>query len=118
MSRYMKELTTTLTPDEIVRVTEQYCSGEGFQIKDWHGETVWQKGGGWAVTPQLIKVTPGSGAVRVEAWLAGFALLPGVYLGEMGLSGFWGWAVKAALKPRVAELERRLAGSATATGPA
>jgi hypothetical protein len=112
MSRYMNEFATALSAEDQVRVAEEYLLGEGFAVKDWRGETAWQKGGGWAVTPQFIKVTPGQGAVRVEAWLAGFALLPGMYIGEMGLSGFWGWAVKAALKPRVAEIERRLSGGA------
>lgn len=122
MSRYLNDLPTTLAADEIARITEEYMRGEGFQYKNWRGEMVWQKGEGFAVTPQFMKITPGQGAVRVEAWLAGFAFFPGVYAGEMGLTGFYGWAVKAALRPRVAEIERRLSGSAapapTGTAPA
>lgn len=115
MSRYVKDLATGLSPEEAMRVTEEYLRGEGFQYKNWRGEMVWQKGEGLMASPQFIRVSPGTGAVRVEAWIAGIALLPGIYIGESGIDGAWGFAVKAALKPRVAELERRLGATAAPT---
>ena len=115
MSRYVNEVPTSLSPQEIVAIATEYLRGEGFALKQRDGEEVWQKGEGWAVAPQFMKVVPGNGTAHVEAWHAGFALLPGVYFGEMDLTGAYGWAVKAALKPRVAEIERRLGGAAAPT---
>lgn len=51
--------------------------------------------------PTFIKISFFTGIVRVEAWLK-FALLPGVYVGEEGLEGALGFAVKGPLKQRVA----------------
>ena len=41
----------------------------------------------------------------MEAWLK-TALLPGVYAGEHGIDGVWGFAVKEILKGRVAQLQQ------------
>lgn len=116
MSRYVKVLQTGLTQQQARDIAAQYLQGEGFKYLQDRGENVWRKGVGWLAAPQFIKAEAApDGTVRVEAWTAGIALLPGVYGGEMDpMTGAYGWAVKAALKPRVAELERRLGGQAIA----
>lgn len=47
-------------------------------------------------------------SVGVQAWIK-FAILPGVYAGEMGLKGFWGIAIKKMLQARVNEMEYAIA---------
>ncbi|HEX9093670.1 MAG TPA: DUF2510 domain-containing protein [Coriobacteriia bacterium] len=108
MSRYVNDLPTALSRGQAGAVITEYLKGEGFVYGLERGEMVWRKGIGWLSSPQFMKVEPADGAVHLEAWMAGFAFLPGVYAGEQGLDGVYGWAVKAALKARVMELERRL----------
>lgn len=67
-------------------------------IKD---ENVWKKGKGVLTGPQYIKLTPlNDGTYILEAWVK-FAILPGVYVGEMGITGFFGAIPKSFLKARV-----------------
>ncbi|PKQ21357.1 MAG: hypothetical protein CVT66_00750 [Actinobacteria bacterium HGW-Actinobacteria-6] len=109
MSRYVKDLGTTMSRDAAWSVITTYLQGEGFDYRDERGEQVWRKGTGALTVPQFIKATPVDNAVHIEAWTATWALLPGVYTGEMDpTSGFYGAAPKAMLRPRIAELERRL----------
>ncbi|PKQ38811.1 MAG: hypothetical protein CVT59_01650 [Actinobacteria bacterium HGW-Actinobacteria-1] len=119
MSRYVKDLSTAVSRDEAWAVITAYLQGEGFEYRDERGEQVWRKGVGALTVPQFIKAEPADGLVHIEAWTAGYAFLPGVYVGEMDpTSGVWGAAPKAMLKPRIAELERRLLAAATAPAPA
>jgi sugar phosphate isomerase/epimerase len=117
MSRYSNTLQTGLTREQAQGIIDQYMRGEGFEYREERGEMVWRKGVGALVNPQFIKAEPGEGgAVLVEAWTAGVSLMPGVYGGEIDpMHGVYGAAVKAALKPRVIELERRLGGSPAVT---
>ena len=122
MSRYVKDLPTQMNRDQASWVITQYLTGQGFKYKDERGEMCWRKGVGWAA-PQFVKAEPGDGVVHIEAWIAGLAIVPGVYMGEQDLEGVYGFAIKAALKSRLAELEQRLSGpppvaAAPAPGPA
>jgi hypothetical protein len=108
MSRYVNELAALKSPEESDAIIERYLSGEGFRLKTRRdGEKFWQKGGGWVAAPQFVNTTVLGNKVKIEAWIK-FAWLPGVYSGEMGLTGFFGFAIKSALKKKVAELESRL----------
>ncbi len=86
--------------DDIRNVVTSYLSSEGFTNTTYKGEQVWKKGVGMVAAPQFLKVNFQNGQVQIEAWIK-YALLPGVYVGEMGLSGFVGVAVKKPLKERV-----------------
>jgi hypothetical protein len=96
--------------DEAWRVVCDYLGSQGFEQVDERGETVWRKGKGIATVPQFVKAVPADGSVHLEAWVSAIALVPGVYTGEQDLTGAWGFALKAALKNRVKELETRLGG--------
>jgi uncharacterized protein DUF2510 len=108
MSRYSSELRTTLSKEAAWEVVCGYLGSEGFKYLEEKTESVWRKGAGLATIPQFINVVPADGSVHLEAWLSAVAWVPGVYTGEQDLEGVWGFALKAALKKRVAELERRL----------
>lgn len=107
MSRYTNTIESSLTAEAVAGVTEQYLRGEGFALSIIDGQQVWKKGMGLLTGPQIILVRIVPGSVRIEAWIK-FALLPGVYIGEMGLDGFFGVIPKQALLSRVKELEKRL----------
>jgi hypothetical protein len=108
MSRYASDLRTTLGRDEAWRVICDYLRSQGFEQKEERGETVWRKGMGLATIPQFVRAVTADGSVHIEAWVSAVAIVPGVYTGEQDLSGFWGWAIKSALKDRVRKLEALL----------
>lgn len=100
MSRFMIDLPVN-QPEEFVRfVSQDFFAKEGFELSRYKQETVWRKGMGLLTCPQFMKVEYRGGVVHLEAWMSQFAL-PGIYLGEMGVTGVWGWAVKQTLKSRV-----------------
>lgn len=107
MSRYVNDIKTSKSPEEVCMIAEDYLSGEGFKKVDYQGEEVWKKGTGLALGPQFLKLIPGEGKVHVEAWIK-FAILPGVFLGEMDTEGFVGAAPKRKLRKRVMAIENSL----------
>ncbi|MRS12266.1 MAG: DUF2510 domain-containing protein [Actinobacteria bacterium] len=116
MSRYVKNLATGRSADEIMRIASEYLQSAGFVYKDERGEMCWRKGVGALAAPQFMKVEAAAdGTAHIESWMAGMALMPGVYGGEMDPSeGAYGFAVKAALMKKVRELEARLGGTPVA----
>lgn len=88
-------------PDDFIQfVSEDFLKKEGFVLTSLKGEVVWKKGVGVLSGPQFVKLQYSGGMVHLEAWIK-YAILPGVYCGEMGLDGAMGFAVKAALKNKV-----------------
>lgn len=107
MARYQADY-ATVRPDEWIRpIAEDFFKREGFVQTEYKGKLVWKKGSGWFAAPQYIQLEYGQGRLHIEAFLR-WVILPGVYGGEMGLSGFWGFAVKAMLQERVNNLIRLL----------
>lgn len=107
MARFVAEMPTG-KPDDMVRfIAEDYLNKEGFKQKIYKGEQVWKKGTGMLTAPQFIKFSTYQGNVHLEAWIKQ-AILPGVYVGEMGLNGAYGFAIKKLLKDRVDALARLL----------
>jgi hypothetical protein len=117
VTRYVADVQTSLSRHEARSLISGYLKQQGFTYGTQRGEAVWRKGGGTFVAPQFIKAEAGDGTVRVEAWIAGYVVLPGVYGGEQGLTGGYGWAVKSALRRRVEELEARLTGRFVEAAP-
>lgn len=108
MSRYVNEFATNKSSEEIGAIISGFMASEGFGYKDYSdGQKVWQKGDGWVAAPQYIRVLTKPGSIKVEAWIR-YAILPGVYAGEMNLQGFFAFAIKSMLKDRVTVLEQRL----------
>jgi len=103
MARYTNAIETAKSKQEVNQVTFDTLTKMGFKQKVKNGEQLWQKGGA-LIAPQFIKVTPEAGKAVVEGWLK-FSILPGVYYGEMDLKGAMGFAVKDALREKLAKLE-------------
>ena len=104
MARYINQLPLTKDPQILTQMIGDYLTREGFVNKTYQGELVWQKGIGLMTAPQFIKFGFTADSVIVEAWMK-YAILPGVYLGEMGIKGFFGFAMKAILRTRVKSVE-------------
>lgn len=116
VARFIAEMPTG-KPDDMVRfIAEDYLSKEGFKQKLYKGEAVWKKGNGLLTAPQFIKISSLQGHVHLEAWIKQ-AILPGVYVGEMGLDGAYGFAIKKVLKDRVDALARLLYQPLAAAAP-
>ena len=107
MSRYVNDIKTRKSKGEVNRFIGEYLRNEGFKMVDYEGEQIWKKGTGLALGPQFMKVISSPGKVHIEAWIK-FAILPGVFLGEMDTEGVFGAAPKRKLKKRVMAVERSL----------
>lgn len=104
MARYKNTIETDRDPDELEEDIEAYLKDEGFKRID-RDENIWKKGMGLVLGPQFIRFYAKPGRLKLEAWIK-FALLPGVYIGEMGIDGFFAYIPKKKLKARVIEIER------------
>ena len=102
MARYSMRFGTPMNPQQVQNYFESYLKSEGFEPYNNNGEICWKKGMGLLTAPQYLKLTPydNNGTYVLEAWLK-FALLPGVYVGEMGITGFVACVPKSLLKTRV-----------------
>lgn len=105
MARYVKDYTHYADPQASFEAVQQYLTAEGYEYLVFEGENVFKKGKGLLVAPRFIKVSFFQDVVRIEAWMK-YALLPGVYCGEIGLTGFVGSAGRAPLENVVQNLER------------
>ncbi len=103
MSRYIQSFTSALPEQQVNNCVATYLTSEGFELKAENGEYIWKKGVGMLTAPQYIKLSYQNGVYVIEAWLK-FAILPGVYVSEMGLTGFVGCIPKSMLKSRVDSL--------------
>jgi hypothetical protein len=103
MSRYINTISTNRKPEKLQRDIVAYLEESGFQLVDAE-LNVWQKGMGLLTGPQFVQFEVRDGELHLEAWIK-FALLPGVYLGEMGTDGFFAFIPKSQLKSRVQDIE-------------
>ena len=98
--RYQLNFPANRGDQDAQNVIGQYLTQEGFSLVMYKGEYVWKKGMGFFAAPQYVKAACQNGWVYLEAWLR-FAILPGVYVGEMGLTGFFAALPKKMLRDRV-----------------
>ena len=89
--------------DIVFNEIKNYLEFEGFEYVEYKGEYVFQKGEGWFVAPTFVKVGFSGNIIQLEAWLK-YSLLPGVFVGEIGLEGIVGAAVKGTMKRAVATI--------------
>lgn len=100
MARFWIDVPMAKNMNQTFYEIQQFLLGEGFAPRVLNREECWQKGSGILTGPQFIKITQLQNYFRVEAWIK-YALLPGVYIGEMGIEGFFGALPKSILKKRV-----------------
>ena len=107
MARYINEISCLNPGEALFGEIHNYLFSEGYEYINYENEFVFKKGKGLMTGPTFIKVSFSPVSVRIEAWMK-FAILPGVYAGELGLTGFVGAAVKGPLKKRVAYIENMI----------
>ncbi len=104
MARYQNIMQTPSPAEFYASSINQYMTNEGFQLVDYKGQKVWKKGVGMLTAPQYFSIQYKDNTIYLEAFIR-FALLPGVYVGEMGINGFFGAVPKQLLKQRVNTVE-------------
>ena len=104
MARYICDFMMEHNQQEFFNRAHQFLTSMGYEYVTHKGEDVFKKGNGWVSAPTFFKLTYSGTTVRMEAWMK-TALLPGVYAGEHGIDGVWGFAVKDILKSRVCQLQ-------------
>ena len=97
MARFVTDVPTGYTPQEVNTILSQFAQAEKFEYVNFRGENVFKKGSGWFTVPQCMKVDIYDGVVHIEAWIQNL-LIPGVYLNEMDFDGYYGWIIKEAFK--------------------
>ncbi len=103
MSRFVADYPVG-KPDAFIRqVAEDFFQKEGFQPVVYKGVPVWKKGNGLLTAPQYVQIAYGGGVVHIEAFLR-TAIFPGVYVGEMGLDGAYGFLMKEMLRGKLNQL--------------
>ena len=105
MARYVNQIPAPVDPNAFTQPIADYMTKEGFQLVDYKGTKLWKKGVGVLTAPQYLSISYGPDFVRIEAFIR-YALLPGVYVGEMGISGGFGAIPKSMLKSRVQQIEQ------------
>lgn len=116
MPRFIRDFRLKEPPEQSFAAISQFLTMSGFVYQTLDGENIFKKGDGWVSAPTCIKVTYGPEAVRLEGWLK-YAILPGVYGGDLGRSGFVGCAVKGNLKSCFDWCQNLLGGDAYALCP-
>lgn len=110
MARYINEIKFNGNSNETFVKIHTNLLSQGFEYINYDGENVFKKGQGVLVAPTFLKVSFLNGIARVEAWIK-VAILPGVYLGEYGMTGFVGMAAKGTMKKAVSHVETILNSS-------
>lgn len=104
MARYQNRIPLVKSAEETFEAIRQYLFSEGYEYVLYHDEQLFKKGHGVATAPTFIKIQFDQQYTYIEAWLK-FAVVPGAYAGEMGLTGVTGFAVKQKLRKRVQMVE-------------
>ncbi len=104
MPRYIKEFQIITESQTVHSAVAQYLQSEGYEYVHYDGENVFKKGNGVISNPTFFKFSYVGNTVRMETWMK-YAFFPGVYIGEIGLTGMVGAAVKGPWKKRIQQIE-------------
>ena len=104
MARYQNEIKVSVDPTTLYQPISEYLIKEGFAQHNYGGVNAWKKGVGMLTAPQFFIFSNTEDSILIEAFIKN-AILPGVYVGEMGLSGFYGAVPKQLLRTRVEAIE-------------
>lgn len=114
MARYIKDFQINTAAQKVHFTINQYLRKEGYEYINYDGENVFKKGKGIISNPTFFKFSYSNNMVRMETWMK-YAFFPGVYIGELGLDGFVGCAVKGPWKSKIKNIENILANIAMQT---
>ena len=109
MARYHNDWQTPGPAQAYEPAISAYMTSEGFRQKQYKGQMVWKKGIGLMTYPQYLSIQYNGNSICVEAFIR-YPLLPGVYIGELGINGFFAALPKGLLKQRVNTVEQFIIG--------
>lgn len=102
MARYTQDVVLNKPDDFVIFMMNDYLQKESFSQSDWKGAPAYRRGDGFIEGFRYLTWGYSNGVLHLEAWLKG------PLGGEQDLSGFWGWAVKAAYRSSLEELIKLL----------
>lgn len=98
MARYTQDVVLNKPDDFVLFMMNDYLQKESFSQSDWKGTPAYRRGDGFIEGFRYLTWNYNNGVLHLEAWLKG------PLGGEQDLSGFWGWAVKAAYRSSLEDL--------------
>ena len=111
MARYQKSIPTNMDPNQLFTIAQNFLQSKGYTYQTYKGENLFRKGEGFLTAPRFIKVSSAQGCIVVEAWIK-MTILPGLFIGEFDINGFYGAATNGPIKEVVRQLEALLYSSA------
>lgn len=108
MAKYFNRFITNLSPEQAGAVIDNFYTVNKFKPYKYMGESWMKLGKGFLAGPQVMRVFVQGNVVTIEAFVR-YALLPGVYVGEIELdNSFFLTVPKTALKAKISNLEMQL----------
>ncbi len=105
MAREIREYGINVNPEYLFGAIRDYLVNvENYEYIEYENENVFKRGLGMMSGPTFFKFMFSPGVVRMETWMK-YSLLPGVYVGEIGTTGFVGAATKGPWKKRIDTIE-------------
>lgn len=102
MSRYVQDIVLNKPDDFVNFMMSDFIHKYDFFLHNWKGENCYRSGDAFMTGYRYFTWGYRNGVLHLEAWLRG------PFGTEMGLTGFYGWAVKAGYKKEVDEIIRLL----------
>ena len=100
MARYTQDIVLNKPDDFVAFMMNDYMTKNSFTQNTWKGVPVFRRGDGFFEGFRYLNWNYSNGVLHLEAWLKG------PLGGEQGLTGFWGWAIKASYR---SDLEKLIA---------
>ena len=110
MPRYVTTIETPFSIEENTEFITDFLTAEGFKEATIAGERVYKKGVGLLLAPQFFTFNLNEGSVDLQAWTK-FVMLPGLYVGEMGITGALGAIPKKQLRNRVIKIASKISNT-------
>ena len=104
MARYTKDFQCAADPQAVFNAVSNYLYSENFQYENFDGENVFKKGNGVLTGPCFFRLVFVQGYIRLESWMK-YALLPGVFIGELDSSSLIGSGIRGIWKKRLTAVE-------------
>lgn len=104
MARYVKTFNLNAPIETVFADVKRFLDSEKFIETFYNNEKVFQKGNGWLTNPTFFKFSYENNTLKFEGWMQ-YAIAPGVFLGELGTTGFVGCLLKGPFKKRINLIE-------------
>lgn len=98
MARYVQNVMLNKPNDFVFFMMNDWLQKNSFKASTWKGESVYRRGDGFFEGFRYLKYSYENGTIHLEAWMKG------PFGGEQGLTGAWGWAIKAGYKSSIEQL--------------